>query len=113
MAQISEHINYSYHKIHSYDQMSKIIVNFGSKKGENNENSSRQLIHIHNSLLMIIFDIPTKYLSNVNRKSDMRKVRTYSVKLSSTLFSCSIYEIYNKVNCAKKTYRIEVIHSRD
>ena len=32
MAQIRQHINLSNHKIHSYDQMSKMIVNLGSKK---------------------------------------------------------------------------------
>ena len=32
MAQISEHINYSNHKIHSYYQIRKIIVNLGIKK---------------------------------------------------------------------------------
>ena len=38
MDQISENINYSNHKIHSYDQMSKIVVNLGSKKCEDKKN---------------------------------------------------------------------------
>ena len=33
MDQISEHINYSNHKMYSYDQMRKIIANLGIKKG--------------------------------------------------------------------------------
>ena len=32
MAQISEHINSSNHKIHSYDQVGKMIVNLSNKK---------------------------------------------------------------------------------
>ena len=32
MDQISEHINSSNNKIHSYDKISKIILNLGSKK---------------------------------------------------------------------------------
>ena len=42
MDQISEHINYSNHKINSHDQMIKMIVNLDIKKGENNDNSSPQ-----------------------------------------------------------------------
>ena len=40
MAHISEHINSSNHKIHSYDQMRKMIVNLVFNKCEDN-NSSR------------------------------------------------------------------------
>ena len=40
MAHISEHINSQNQKIHSYDKMSNIIVNLGSKKGENKNNST-------------------------------------------------------------------------
>ena len=47
---------------------------------------------------MSIFDTPEKYLSNVDRKSDMRKVRTSSVNSSSTLFPFSIRAMYNIVN---------------
>ena len=46
MDQISEKFNSSNHKTHSCDQMIKMIVNLGSKKGENNNNSSPQLIYL-------------------------------------------------------------------
>ena len=82
MAQISEHINSSNHKINSHDQMRKIIINLGSKKGENNNNSKCQLNRLHNFLLMSIFDTPENDLPNVDRKLDMIKVRTCSVKSS-------------------------------
>ena len=82
MAQISEHINYSNHKIHSYDQMSKMVVNLGSKKCKNNNISAFQLNHPQDLLLMSIFDIPEKSVSNVDRKLDKRKVRASSIKLS-------------------------------
>ena len=38
-----------------------MIVNPGSNKGENNENSSAQLYHLPNSLLMSIVDTTEKY----------------------------------------------------
>ena len=47
---------------------------------------------------MSIVDTPEKDLSYVDRKSDMRKVRTYSVNSPSTLFSCSMCEMYNRDN---------------
>ena len=53
---------------------------------------------------MSIVDTPEKYLSNVDRKYDMRKIRTSSVKLSSTLFSCSMLRGYNRVNNSQKKY---------
>ena len=63
---------------------------------------------------MSIVDIPEKDLSNVDRKSDTRKVRTSSVKSSSTLFSCSIHAMYNRVHCdQKQTSHVEVIYSWD
>ena len=68
MAQISEHINSSCHKIHYYDQKCKIIVNLGSKKCENNNNSTCQLSRLQNSLLISISDTPENDLSNVDRK---------------------------------------------
>ena len=60
MAQISEHANYSNHKIHYYDQMIKMIVNLGIKNCEDNNNCTFQLNHTHNSLLMSIVDTPEK-----------------------------------------------------
>ena len=79
-----------------------MIVNLGSKTGENNYNSSPQLTHLHNSLLMSIIDTPEKDLSNIDRISDMRKVLTSSVKPSSTFCSCSIRAMYDRVNSAQK-----------
>ena len=102
MDQISEHINSSNHKIHSYDKMSKMIVNLGSKKCENNENSLPHLTLLQNLLLMRIVDTPEKGFLNVVSKFDMRKVRKYSVNSSSTLFSCSMPAMYNRVNGAQK-----------
>ena len=66
MAQISEHINYSNHKIHWYDQMSKMIVNLGNNKCEDNTNSAYQLISLRKLLLMSIVDTPKKGLANVD-----------------------------------------------
>ena len=76
MAQISEHFNSSNYKIHSHDQIRKIIVNLGSKKCQNNNNTSCQLNHLYNALLMSIFDTPEKDLTNVDTKSNMRKLQT-------------------------------------
>ena len=56
MVQISEHINSSNHKIHSYDQMREIIVNLGSNKGKNNNNNSPQLTCLQSSLLTSIVE---------------------------------------------------------
>ena len=98
MVQFSEHINDSNHKINSYDQITKAIVNLVSNKCQNKNNPTCQLSCLQNSLLMRIFDTPQKYLPNVDWKSYIRKVRTYSVSSSSTLFSCSIRAIYNRVN---------------
>ena len=58
MAQISEQINYPNKKIHSYNQMRKMIIDIGSKKGENNDTYSPQITRLQNSLLMIIADTP-------------------------------------------------------
>ena len=102
MAQTSEHINSSNQKIHPYYRMRKMIVNLSSKKCKNNNKSTCQLCHLQIFLLMSIVNNPEKDLYNVDWKSDMRKVRTSSVNSSSTLFSCSIYAMYNKVNRALK-----------
>ena len=37
-------------------------------------------------------------------KYDMSKVRTSSVNSSSTLFSCSIHAMYNRLNSANKQH---------
>ena len=62
MVQISEQNNSSNQKIHSYDQMSKIIVNLGITKYKNNNNSTRQFRCLHNLLLMSIVNTHEKYL---------------------------------------------------
>ena len=76
MAHIIERINSSNNKIHSYDQMGKIIVKLSNKKWENNKNSTGHLNNIQKSLLMSIVDTPEKNVSNVDRKVDKRKIRT-------------------------------------
>ena len=50
MTQISQHVNSTNHKIHSYDKMSKMIVNLGSNKDDKNDDHSPQLSHLQNSL---------------------------------------------------------------
>ena len=50
---------------------------------------------------MSIVDNTENKLSNVDRKYDMKKVCTFSVRSSSTLFSCSTRAMYNRVNSAK------------
>ena len=95
MAQTSEHINSSNQKNHSHDQMGKIILNFSNRKFKNNNNSTCHLNHIQKSLLMSIVDNPEKYVSNIDRKLDNRKLYKYPIKSSSTLFYCSIRAMYN------------------
>ena len=60
--------------------MRKIVVNWGSKKCEDNNNSTHELNHLHNLLLMIIVDTPEKDVSNVDRKLDKIKIRASSIK---------------------------------
>ena len=50
---------------------------------------------------MSIVDTPEKDVSNVDRKVDNRKLRTSLINLSSTLFTCSIHPMYNRVHCAQ------------
>ena len=76
-------------------------VNLGSKKCENNNNSTCQLNHPQNLLLMSIVDTPEKDVSNVDSKVYKRTIRAYSIKSLSNLFSCSIRDIYNRVHCGK------------
>ena len=102
MDHISEHINALNHKNHSYDKMSKTVVNLGSNKCENNNKSTFEFSCLQNSLLMSIVETPEKYLSNVDRKLDMIKVRTSSVNSSSTLFIFSTFAMYNRFNCVQK-----------
>ena len=90
MAHISEHINSSNHNIRSYDQVGEMIANLSNNKCKNNNNSTGHLNYIQKSLLTSIVDTPEKDVSNVDNKLDKRKVHTYSINSSSTLFSCSI-----------------------
>ena len=99
---IIEHIISSNQKNHSYDQMSKMIVNLVFKKCESDDTYSCQLTRIHDLLLLNVFDTPEKDLSNIDCKYNMIKVPTSSVNLSSTLFPCSIRAMYNWVNCNQK-----------
>ena len=95
MADISEHIISSNHKICSYDQMGKMIVNLSNIKCENNNKSTGHLIQIQKSSLLVIVDTPEKDVSNVYSKSDNRKICTSLINSSSTLSSCSIRAMYN------------------
>ena len=98
MDQISDHINSSNHKICSYDKMRRIIVNLGSKQCKNNNNFTCQLNHLQNSLLISISDTPEKDISNVHMKLDKRTIRTSSIKSLSTLLSCLICAMCNRVH---------------
>ena len=51
---------------------------------------------------MSIVDTPENGVSNVDRELDKRKICTSSINSSSTLFSCSIRAMYNKVHCSQK-----------
>ena len=101
MAQITEHINSSNHKINSCGKTRRMVVNLGSKKCENNNNSTCQLSRLQNSLLISISDTPENDLSNVDSEMRHEKVRTFLANSSSKLFSCSIRAIYNIVNIAQ------------
>ena len=80
MDHISEHINSSNKKNHSHDKTSKMVVNLGSKKCENNNNSTCQLNNIQKFLLMSIVDTPEDCASNFDGKLDKRELPTSSIK---------------------------------
>ena len=88
MYQISEKINSSNHKIHSYDNMGKMIVDLSNKKFKNSNISTGHINHIQKSLSMSIVDTPEKDVSNIDRKLDKIKVCTSSIKLPSTIYYC-------------------------
>ena len=50
---------------------------------------------------MNVVDTPENDVSNVDWKVDKRKISTSLIKSSSTLFSCLIQAIYNRVYCAQ------------
>ena len=79
MSQINEYINSSNLKKY-YNKVSKMIVKLVINKGKNKDNTYPQLIRLHNSLLMSIFDTSENYLSNVEGRYDIRKVCRSSVK---------------------------------
>ena len=58
MYQISEHINFSNHKIHSHDQMGKLILNLSNKKCEENNKSTGHINNVQKLLLMSIVGTP-------------------------------------------------------
>ena len=78
-----------------------MIVNLSNKKCKNNNKSTGNLSHIHKSFLIIMVETPEKGVSNFDRKGDKRKIRTSLINSSSTLFSCSIREIYNIFHLAQ------------
>ena len=86
--QISHHINSTNHNIYSYDQISKIIINLGKKKGDNNDKSSPKLTDLQNYLSMIIFGTPKNDVYQAKRNELTRKMCTYYVNSSSSLFLC-------------------------
>ena len=97
MDHISEYNNSLNKKILSHDQISKMVVNLGSKKCDDKYNSKCQLTCLHNLLVMSIFDTIQKYLANFDPKSEMRNLHTSSVKSSSALPSLSIHDMYSIV----------------
>ena len=84
--------------------MRKMIVNLSNRKCKNNNNSTGNLNNIQKILLMSIVDTNQNYVPNVDRKLDKIKVRTYSIKSSSKLFSCSICVMYNRVHISKNKF---------
>ena len=79
MGHIIKHINSSNKKTHSYAQMRKILFNLGSNK-------QKKMTPTHDNspytewVIMSIVDTPEKDLSNIDQKSDTRRVCTSSVK---------------------------------
>ena len=57
--------------------MRKIIVNLGSKKYEDKNNSTCQLNYLQDSLLMSIVDTYENDVSTCDRKLDKRKICTF------------------------------------
>ena len=102
MTQISQHINSTNEKNHSYNKTINCFVTIDSNKCDNNDNSYPQLYHIQNSVLMRIVDIPENNLSHVEGKEVTRKLCTYVVNSYSTSFSCSARAMYNRVHRAQK-----------
>ena len=49
---------------------------------------------------MSIFDTPENYLSSVERKYEISKLRISTVNLSSKIILFLIHAMYNRVNCS-------------
>ena len=77
-------------------------MNLGSNKGDRNDDSSPKITGLQSSLLMIIVDNLEKDVSQSKGNTLTRKLRKDYVKSSSSLFSCSIHDIYTRVNCDQK-----------
>ena len=73
-----------------------ISVVRGAKK-----NNSQAISIRFKNILMGIVDTAEKDVSNVHRKTDKRKICTLLLNSSSTIISCTIREMYNRVHCAQ------------
>ena len=73
-----------------------MIVNLGSEKCDNNNNSTCQLSRLQNSLLVSIVDIPEKDLSNVDLEI-IHERSTYIISKVIITFFSSIRAMYNRV----------------
>ena len=84
MKQLSENINSTKHKIHYFDQTSKMIVDLGDKKGVSNYESSSKLADIQNSLLMSIVYTTEKDISHSKKNKNI-------LDLLYKVFFCGIF----------------------
>ena len=95
MYQISQHINTTNRKLHSYNQMSRKIVNLGVKKVDKNDNLFPKVMNIQNYLLMRIIYTSKKYVSNGEGNLLTRKLHASSINYYYYLLSLSVRVIYN------------------
>ena len=81
-------------KIHFYYKMSKIILNLGSNKFKNNNNSTYQLSCLFNLLLISIVDTHEKDLSNVDSEIRHDKITyifsKFIINIISLLNTCNV-----------------------
>ena len=94
MNQISQHINIMSHKFHSYDQMIKMVVDLGRKKGDKNGDYYSKLMYLHNYLLMKNIDNPEKYVSHVKVIFLTSKFCSYYSRYSSSFFCVQCVLLY-------------------
>ena len=83
MDQISQRLNPKNHRICSYDHTRENILHLSGNKGGRNDDSSPKLTHLHNYLLISIFDTPEKDVSHSEWKLLTSKVCISSVKSHS------------------------------